>query len=117
MVSEPTPPEPPHSDPGIGNSSESGLGEGDIHIALQQHFPYPQPDLSVLARGTKGDVVLDAIIDEHGRIAQLTVLKGLAPSIDQAVIATVKQWLFTPATKDGVPVASEQEFRFHYERG
>jgi protein TonB len=29
----------------------------------------------------------------------------------------VKQWLFTPATKGGVPVASEQEFHFHYERG
>jgi protein TonB len=116
-VSEPTPPEPPHADPGTGNTNESGLGEGDIRIALQQHFPYPQPDLSVLAHGSKGDVVLDAVIDEHGRIAQLTLLKGLAPSIDQAVIATVKQWLFTPATKDGVPVASEQEFRFHYERG
>jgi protein TonB len=116
-ISQPTPLEPPHADPGTGNTNESGLGEGDIRIALQQHFPYPQPDLSVLAHGTKGDVVLDAVIDEHGRVAQLTLLKGLAPSIDQAVIATVKQWLFTPATKDGVPVASEQEFRFHYERG
>lgn len=117
MVNEPTPPEPPHADAGAGNTTESGLGEGDIHIALQQHFPYPQPDLSVLAHGAKGDVVLDAVIDEHGRIAQLTLLKGVAPSIDQAVIATVRQWLFTPAIKEGVPVASEQEFRFHYERG
>jgi periplasmic protein TonB len=116
-ISQPTPLEPPHADPGAGNTNESGLGEGNIRIALQQHFPYPQPDLSVLAHGTKGDVVLDAVIDEHGRVAQLTLLKGLEPSIDQAVIATVRQWLFTPATKDGVPVASEQEFRFHYERG
>ena len=61
--------------------------------------------------------MLDAVIDEHGRVTQLTLLKGLAPAIDQAVIATVRQWLFTPATKDGVPVASEQEFHFHYERG
>lgn len=117
IVSEPTPPQPPQADAGTGNTTESGLGEGDIRIAMLQRFPYPQPDLSALARGTRGDVVLDAVIDEHGRVTQLTLLKGLAPAIDQAVIATVRQWLFTPATKDGVPVASEQEFHFHYERG
>jgi protein TonB len=115
-VDKPAPPEPPRADAGTGNTTESGLGEGDIRIALLEHFPYPHPDLSPLAHGAKGDVILDAVIDEHGKITQLTLLKGLDPSIDQAVIATVKQWLFTPATKDGVPVPSEQEFHFHYER-
>jgi protein TonB len=116
-VAKPVPPESPQADAGTGNTTESGLGEGDIRIALLQRFPDPQPDLSALAHGTKGDIILDAVIDEHGKVAALTLLKGLDPSIDQAVIATVKQWLFTPATKGGVPVASEQEFHFHYERG
>jgi protein TonB len=116
-VAKPTPPEPPQADAGTGNTTESGIGEGDIRIALLQRFPYPQPDLSALAHGTKGDIILDAVIDEHGKVAGLTLRKGLDPAIDQAVIATVKQWLFTPATKGGVPVASEQEFHFHYERG
>ncbi len=116
-VVKPAPPAPPHADPGTGNTTESGIGEGDIRIALMQHFPYPQPDFSALAHGAKGDVILDAVIDEHGKVTGLTLLKGLEPSIDQAVIAAVKEWLFTPATKDGIPVASEQEFHFHYERG
>jgi protein TonB len=116
VAEKPAPAQPPKADSGTGNTTESGLGEGDIRIALLQHFPYPRPDISALARGTKGDVILNAVIDEHGKIAQLTLLKGLDPSIDQEVIATVRQWLFTPATKDGVPVASEQEFHFHYER-
>jgi protein TonB len=116
-VDTPTPPAPPRADAGTGNTTESGLGEGDIRIAMLQHFPYPHPDLSALAHGTRGDVILDAVIDEHGRITGLTLLKGLDPSVDQAVIATVRQWLFTPATRDGVPVVSEQEFHFHYERG
>ncbi len=113
---KPAPPQPPRADAGTGSTTESGLGEGDIRIALLQHFPYPHPDLSALAHGTKGDVILDAVIDDHGKITQLTLVKGLDPSVDQAVIATVRQWLFTPATKDGVPVPSEQEFHFHYER-
>jgi protein TonB len=113
---KPAPPQPPPADAGTASTTESGLGEGDIRIALLQHFPYPHPDLSALAHGTKGDIILDAVIDDHGKITQLTLVKGLEPSIDQAVIATVRQWLFTPATKGGVPVPSEQEFHFHYER-
>jgi hypothetical protein len=29
----------------------------------------------------------------------------------------VEQWRYTPAKKDGVPVPSERELHFHYERG
>lgn len=105
------------SEKGIGTSAKSGLGEGDITIALQTYFPYPEPDLTGLPHGKKGDVVLDAVIDEHGNVAQLTLLKGLGSPIDQDVIATVQQWHYTPAMKNGVPVASEQELHFHYERG
>lgn len=102
---------------GVGSSARSGLGEGDITIALQSYFPYPKPDLSSLPHGAKGDVILNAVIDEHGKIAQLTLLKGLGSPIDESVIATVQQWSYTPAMKNGVPVSSEQELHFHYERG
>jgi protein TonB len=102
---------------GIGTSAKSGLGEGDITIALQTYFPYPTPDLSALPHGKKGDVVLNAVIDEHGNVAQLTLLQGLGSPIDQDVIATVQQWHYTPAMKNGIPVSSEQELHFHYERG
>jgi periplasmic protein TonB len=104
------------ADPGVGSSVESGLGSGEISIALQQYFPHPAPDLSTLPRGTSGEVVLNAVIDEHGRISDLTVLKGMGPTIDDAVVATVKQWSWKPATKNGVPIQSEQELHFRYER-
>jgi periplasmic protein TonB len=59
---------------------------------------------------------LNAVIDTQGSIAELTVLQGLSDSIDQQVMATVRSWIFKPATKDGHPVASEQEIILHYER-
>jgi protein TonB len=37
--------------------------------------------------------------------------------VDESVLATVQTWTFKPATKDGKPVASEQQLLFHYERG
>jgi hypothetical protein len=54
--------------------------------------------------------------DGHGKIAELTLMQGLGPAIDDAVIALVNQWYFVPATKNGVPVPSVQELHFHYER-
>jgi len=116
---EPKPEEtqPAQAEVGVGEAAKSGVGEGDITIALQTVFLYPHPDLSSLPHGTKGDVILDAVIDEHGNISQLTLLKGLGPSVDDTVIAAVRQWQYTPAKKNGVPVVSEQELHFHYERG
>ena len=92
------------------------LGSGDINIALASFFPTPQPDLSALPRGTKGDVILDIVIDSAGKVADLKMTSGLGHGIDQSVIATVQQWTFHPATRDGQPVASEQELHFHYEK-
>jgi len=92
------------------------LGSGNINIALVSYFPTPKPDLSTLPRGTKGDVILDIVIDTTGKIADIKMTCGLGHGIDENVIATVQQWTFHPATKDGQPVASEQELHFHYEK-
>jgi protein TonB len=70
-----------------------------------------------LPSGTKGDVILDVVIDETGKISDLKLVKGIAQPIDETVIATVRQWTFNPASRDGQPVASEQELHFHYEKG
>ena len=118
QLSLPMPEQPaaPFTEEGKGSQSDSGLGQGDIRIALQVVFPYPKIDVSSLPHGTKADVVLNAVIDEHGKIADLTLLKGMGAPVDDVVIATVKQWTFTPATRNGVPISSEQELHFHYER-
>ena len=93
------------------------LGSGNISIALTKYFPPPQPDLSALPAGTRGDVILDVVIGTNGRIAQCTMLSGLGHGVDETVIATVQQWIFRPALRNGQPVASEQELHFHYARG
>ncbi len=92
------------------------LGDGNISIALAAFFPTPKPNLSALARGSVGDVILDIVIDSTGRIADIKLTSGLGHGVDETVIATVQQWTFHPATKDGQPIASEQELRFHYEK-
>ncbi len=99
-----------------GNAADGSEGDGNISIALVQFHPRPTPDLTTLAPGTSGDVVLDALIDAQGHISHLSVTRSLGPNVDQQVIATVQTWTFTPATRNGTPIASEQELLFHYER-
>jgi periplasmic protein TonB len=106
-------PATPNPDSTTGADS---LGSGNINIALASYFPTPKPDLSTLPRGTKGDVILDIVIDTTGKIADIKMTSGLGHGIDETIIATVHQWTFKPATRDGQPVASEQELHFHYEK-
>ncbi len=93
------------------------LGSGNVDIALVSFFPTPKPDLSTLPHGSQGDVILDVVIDATGKVSDLKLTRGLGHGIDETVIATVQQWTFRPATRNGQPIASEQELHFHYERG
>lgn len=106
----------PATEQGSGSSGLSALGGGNVTFAAMKVFPRPQPDLSSMPRGKGGNVVLNAVIDAHGAITDLTVLQSLGEAIDQQVIATVRNWTFTPATKDGQPITSEQEIVLHYDR-
>ena len=95
----------------------SARGSGNVTVALPTFFPNPQPDLTHLAHGTRGDVIVEVVIDEQGKIVETQVAQSMGESIDQTVLATIQTWTFKPATKDGVPVPSEQELLFHYQRG
>jgi protein TonB len=92
-------------------------GAGNVTVALATFFPNPKPDLTQLPRGTHGDVIIDVVIDEQGKIVKTEVAQSMGQGIDDTVLAAIQTWTFKPATKDGVPVPSEQELLFHYERG
>jgi protein TonB len=104
-------PEPP---PPVSGGDPSG--ETDVSVAMADFYPQPKPDLSVLPHGTRGDVVIDIVIDEDGKVVDAHVDQGLGHGVDEAVMAVIQTWTFTPATKAGKPVASEQQLLFHFER-
>lgn len=106
-MKEPEPPPPSSGDPS---------GEADVTVAMANFYPAPKPDLSVLPHGTRGDVVIDVVIDEEGKVVDTHVDQGLGHGVDEAVIAVLQTWTFYPATKAGKPVPSQQQLLFHYER-
>ena len=104
---------PPSPTPNALTGTDA-MGSGDIQIALTVYSPSPKPDLSQLPHGTQGEVVLDVTIDTSGKVADLALLHPLGYGIDNAVVSTVRSWVFHPATENGVPVESVQELHFHY---
>ncbi|HRD03040.1 MAG TPA: energy transducer TonB [Candidatus Saccharicenans sp.] len=52
--------------------------------------------------GVEGTVVLEVTTDIYGRVANIRVLKSV-PSLNQAAIDAVKQWVYEPLIIDGQP--------------
>lgn len=56
------------------------------------------------AAGLQGVVVVEALIDEQGRVIAAEVIQSVHPSLDKATLEAVRQWQFSPAMVDGKAV-------------
>jgi protein TonB len=67
----------------------------------------PDPDYPESARKHKiqGTCVLGVTVDECGAVRDVHVTRSTDKRLDQHSIEAVKQWRFTPATKDGKAIA------------
>jgi TonB family protein len=52
----------------------------------------------------EGTVKLNILVSENGKVLDVKVLESPHPVLEQAAVRLVKEWTYTPATKDGVPV-------------
>ena len=72
--------------------------------AIIKNVVYPQ---SAKEANIQGKVLIKAIIDEKGNVAETEVINGIQKDCDQAAVNAIKKTKFTPATKDGKPVKAE----------
>jgi periplasmic protein TonB len=63
--------------------------------------PPVYPDLAVTAR-LQGIVIIEATINERGRVVSTTLLSGV-PMLNEAALEAVKKWVYTPTLLNGVP--------------
>ncbi len=63
--------------------------------------PPVYPEMALKAR-VEGIVIIEATIDERGRVREAKVLRGV-PVLDEAALEAVRQWVYTPTLLDGVP--------------
>ena len=55
-------------------------------------------------RAIEGDVVLEIVVRRDGSVGQVRVLQSLGAGLEQRAIDAVRQWRFTPATRQGTAV-------------
>jgi len=97
--------------PGVGDGRGGGIGAGVFRVGGGVTAPRaiydPDPEYSEEARRAKfqGSVVLGAIIGPDGRPRDLRVARSLGMGLDQKALEAVTKWRFSPAMKDGQPVA------------
>lgn len=71
---------------------------------LVKNVKYPK---AAKKDGVEGTVFVNATIDEAGRVATASVMRGVGHGCDEAAVSAVKKTLFTPAVKDGKKVKAK----------
>jgi protein TonB len=93
--------------PGQGaavSASEPVRVGGDVRAPRKlRHVNPVYPEIAKAAR-VQGEVVLECVIDSNGRVADIRVLRGVR-LLDDAAVAAVSQWVYSPTRLNGQPVA------------
>ena len=105
-LSPPPPPGPPPSRPGVpapavaftyGEVSYVSLDDAVVPAKVRDVRPVHPP--MAVWNGIGGTVVLDATIDETGRVRNPRI-RSSVPMLDQASIDAVRQWVFEPPVRN-----------------
>jgi TonB family protein len=77
---------------------------GNVQAAklIRQARPVYPPELQ--AAGVEGTVMLQAIILKDGSVGSVKVLKSAGQALDDAAMASVRQWQYQPTLLNGQPV-------------
>jgi hypothetical protein len=71
-------------------------------VPVRQDLPtWKHGSLGIAARF---DGQIDVVIDETGKVESATIVKSIFPGYNDVAVAGAKAWVYSPATKDGVPV-------------
>jgi tetratricopeptide (TPR) repeat protein len=78
-------------------------GVSDVHVVPPVVRRQALPSFAV-PPGTASQGLLELVIDETGRVEKATLVQGVSPVYDAALVQAARQWTYDPATAHGVPV-------------
>ena len=93
-----------------------GLGRGSDGTQPPQvlkEFLVPYPNEAKRSR-IEGDVVLQIIINELGKVENPQVLQSLGYGLDEAALYAIQQFDFIPGFKEGKVVKTQIKYRYKF---
>src|SRR5262249_40452828 len=101
----------------IANDMATRVGPGVLppQVVHRVEPQFARPEM--LTTAARDAVVLDAIILENGKPKIVRVIRSLDWEFDEIAINALKQWRFSPALKDGVPVKVRMNIAVNFQRG
>ena len=101
LPEEPAPPPPPVR-----------VGAGIREPKKLKNVDPVYPEIAARAM-VQGNVVVELELSPQGRVTDARVLSG-NPLLSDAALAAVRQWIYTPTLKDGVPVRVIMTVTVHF---
>ena len=76
--------------------------KGNVNLWLSQNLTYPA---AAAENGIQGKVVVKFVVDEHGNVSDVQVVRSVDPSLDREAVSTVKRMpKWNPGMQNGQPV-------------
>jgi Ca-activated chloride channel family protein len=94
---------PSFRDPATGNpiSGPGIVGPKAVYSPIPPYPPSAQQDR------VTGEVFMEAVVDENGRVQSVRVTRSARADLDDSAVATLKTWRFEPARQNGQAVPAK----------
>ena len=103
---------PSESDAGASGAGGSpGGGASESIGARALYAPTPQIPDDLRENVFSALAIAHFIVESDGQVRVTLVQPTSSPRLNQVILASLQTWKFFPATRDGVPVASEFDLR------
>ena len=85
-----------------------------FQLPLRQSGDVPNISADLVPPHFEQIVLIDIIIDTKGKVADARIVAGeIDPTIQQTLLTAVREFKYTPATRDDVPIPSQVEIVIH----
>src|SRR5262245_6165490 len=110
VIEDETPPPAPTTSKQSRNGS-AVMVEGIVITRVKPVYP-----MSARTMNAYGKVDVRVVISETGRVVEATPISG-HPALRNAAVDAARQWVYKPATRNGVPVKMESVLTFTFAPG
>ncbi len=108
--------------PAFSHEADGGPDDDDVDGGISHVVVPPSILTSVeasypaaaLAQRREAHVHLELQVDAQGRVTDARVLESAGEDFDASAMAAVQQYVFRPATQDGIPVRSYVSFKYAF---